>query len=133
MPQLELQLELLPGLFSVVQLAADSELPPWAADQNFCSVTRTTEELSLVVPERSVPKGGRVEEVWNCLRVRGQLDFKLTGVLSALSAPLAREGIPVFVISTFNTDYLFVKSEALGDSLRILKDSGFSIAPAPGC
>jgi hypothetical protein len=128
-----LQLELLPGLFSVVQLAADSEIPPWAADQNFCSVTRTADELSVVVPDESVPKGGRVEEGWNCLKVRGPLDFKLTGVLAALSAPLARKKISVFVISTFNTDYLLVKSEALEESLQILKNSGFSVLATPGC
>jgi hypothetical protein len=130
MPRIELQLELLPGSFSIVQLAPDSKIPHWAEDKEFCSVTRTSEELSLVVPAGSVPEDITVEKGWNCLRVRGTLDFKLTGVLADLSAPLAREGIPVFVVSTFNTDYLFVKSASLKESLQVLKSSGYSVLPA---
>jgi len=133
MLRLALQLEVLPDEFSLVQLAPDSDLPEWAENASFCSLTRTPDEISIVIPETSVPKGVIAERGWRCLRVKGTLGFDLTGVLAALSTPLAQAGIPLFIVSTYNTDYLLVKSASLEKSLQVLKGSGHTVVPGPSC
>src|SRR4051794_39552140 len=106
-----LSLEILDGTFAVCRLHEESPLPAWAAGSPFCCLARTAEELSIVCPEDRVPEGVRAERGWRCLRVAGTLDFAEVGVLAALLAPLAGAGIPVFVVSTFETDYLLVKGD----------------------
>ena len=71
-----------------------------------------------------VPPGGVAEGGWRCLRVEGPLAFEMTGVLAALSGPLAEAGIPIFVISTFDTDYLLVKSGDLDRACATLANEG---------
>ena len=85
-------------------------------------------KLELLPDEFSVV---RLAPGWRCLRVSGPLDFEMTGVLSALSSPLARAGIPIFVLSTYNTDYLLVKSVSLQQSLTVLRDSGYLVVDNP--
>jgi uncharacterized protein len=69
----------------------------------------------------------RREAGWRCLKVLGPLDFSLTGILAALAAPLAAAGIPVFVVSTFDTDYLMVKAENLDRAGATLSGAGHRI------
>lgn len=124
---MELHLQALPGRLAVCRLPANAEVPSWALTARFASITRTEDELSVVCPEGSVPETGTdpqiecVEEGWRVLKVRGPLDFSLTGVLAALSAPLAEAGIPIFALSTFDTDYLLVKAERLEQALEALR------------
>src|SRR4051794_26131599 len=103
-----LRLRLLPDAYALCRLAADVELPSWAGG-DFVAVTRTADELSVVCPQQRVPDGVRAEAGWRCWRVVDTLDFALVGVLAALLEPLARAGISVFAVSTFDTDYLLVK------------------------
>src|SRR5262249_4512688 len=91
---------------AVCKLAEDDEVPGWAVGAGFFSITRTADELSVVCPEELVPEGVKVERGWRALRVAGVIDFSVVGVLAELTAPLARAGVGVFAISTFNTDYL---------------------------
>jgi hypothetical protein len=123
----------LDGLFAVCRLAAHTPQPAWAAEAlagAFLSITSTAEELSIVAPEGAVPDGVRGESGWRCFRVAGTLDFALTGVLSALLVPLADAGIAVFVVSTFDTDYLLVKDDRWGEAIEVLKRQGYHIASA---
>jgi hypothetical protein len=106
----------LDGLFAVCRLAAEAPLPAWAAgspDGSLVSITRTADELSIVCRQDVVPEGVRCERGWRVLRVAGTLDFTLVGVLASLLAPLAEAGVAVFVLSTFDTDYLLVKHDRL--------------------
>jgi hypothetical protein len=107
------RLTLLQGRLAVCRLAAEEPIPDWVWGKGFVSVTRTPEELSLVCPEGCLPAdtAGRVERGFRAFRVEGPLDFGLSGVLASLLDPLARERIPVFVISTFDTDYLLVRED----------------------
>lgn len=74
-------------------------------------LARTDEEISLVCRAESVPADcSRFEAGWRMFRVEGELDFGLTGILANLSGTLAREKIPLFAVSTFNTDYILVQS-----------------------
>ena len=67
-----------------------------------------------------MPGGVVCEKGWTCLEVKGPLDFSMTGVLASLARPLAEAGIALFVISTYDTDYLLVKEHALTDSVTAL-------------
>jgi len=118
-----LRLRVLAGEYAVWQLPPDAELP--AVDPtDFFSITRTADELSIVLPVAAVPAGARAETGWRCLRVAGPLSFELTGILADLSAPLARSGIPIFVISTYETDYLLVNVSDLDRARAALEDEG---------
>jgi len=69
-----------------------------------------------------------ISDEWRCIKVEGPLDFSLTGILSSLISPLAEAEISIFTISTFDTDYLLVKSNTLKRTLQILAEHGHSIS-----
>lgn len=96
----------------------------------FVSLTMSAGEISLVCEAAAAPDGGAVERGWRGLRVAGVLDFSLVGILAALTSALAEAGVPVFAVSTYNTDYLFVKEENLGAALRALAAHGHRLADA---
>ncbi len=126
----QLQLVLLEDTFAVCRLATDDRLPGWATVGPFVSITRTTDELSVVCREEAVPEGVRCERGWRCLRVAGTLDFSLVGVLASLLSPLAEAGVSVFVISTFDTDFLLVKAPELERAAEVLRRAGHTICPS---
>jgi hypothetical protein len=91
---------------------------------DFLSITRTADELSIVSPVAAVSAGAPAETDWRCLQVVGPLAFELTGIVAALSVPLAESGIPIFVVSTFDTDYLLVKARDLDRTISVLRGEG---------
>ena len=93
-------------------------------------MTRTDDELSVVSASNDVPVGVTAEKGWRCLRVEGPLAFEMTGVLANLSAPLARAKVPIFVVSTYDTDYLLVKDLDLDRACSVLQGDGHVIAPS---
>jgi hypothetical protein len=112
--------------FAVCRLASDAPLPAWAAGP-LVSITRTPDELSIVCRREDVPDDVRCEPGWRCLRVAGLLEFALVGVLAGLLPPLADAGIPVFVVSTFDTDYLLVKEDRLEAAVAVLRGAGHRV------
>lgn len=127
MPPDQRALLLLDGTFAVCQLKPAVSVPPWAVTDDFCSITRTADELSIVCRQEAVPEGIRCEPGWRCLRVAGTIPFPVVGVLASLTTPLAEAGISVFAISTFDTDYLLVKAEDLERAIDVLRRRGHSI------
>ena len=121
-----MKLTVLAGEFSVWRLAADAPLPAVEAG-TFLSMTRSEDELSIVSSSSEVPADTTVETGWRCLKIEGPLAFEMTGVLAALSVPLADAGIPIFVISTFDTDYLLVKATDLKRACSVLRDDGHTV------
>lgn len=121
-----LSLALLPDLLAVCRLDPDSPLPA-ATRAGFWSVTRTADEISVILPEDQVQPGWKVEPGWRAFHVAGPLDFGLTGVLASLAQPLADAGIPVFVLSTFDTDYLLVKEVRLERATQTLFKAGHTV------
>ncbi|MHC4947832.1 MAG: ACT domain-containing protein [Planctomycetota bacterium] len=116
-----LALEWLPGRYAVCRLDPAAPVPAWAAPAGgLSSVTRTDRELSIVADEKRVPADVAAERGFVALRVAGTLDFALTGVLSTLTGALADAGVPVFVVSTFETDVLLVKAGRREDAVRAL-------------
>ena len=129
-----LRLHLLPDRLAVCRLDPGAPLPeavlfpPPARGETIFSVTRTGEELSIVCSEDSVALGSRVERGWRCLKVAGPLQFSLTGVLAALAVPLAEREVSIFALSTFDTDYLLVKSDQLETAAAALREAGHEVA-----
>jgi len=117
-------LRVLPGTLAVCQLPPGAEIPGWAATGAFTSITRTDDELSIVCPESSVPPGTRCESGWRALQVKGPLDFALTGILAAIVQPLAQQGVSVFAISTFHTDYVLVREHDFEKAVGALRAAG---------
>ena len=109
-----LELRATPWRLAICRFAPDAALPAWVlhASAEFWSLTRTPHELSVVCSEDDLPPSVdlQVEKDWCAFEVVGPLAFGLTGVVSGLTAPLAAAGIPVFVVSTYDTDYVLVKS-----------------------
>ena len=122
-----LSLVLLPYPLSVCRLDPDAPTPDWVTSSRFWSLTRSEDELSIVCEESIVPAGMRSEPSWRALKVRGPLDFSLTGILAALIAPLAQVGISIFAISTFDTDYLLIKQSQLDRAVAALRSAGHSV------
>jgi uncharacterized protein len=123
------ELDLHATLLAVCRLPPEAAVPRWA-DQVFrplVSITRTAEELSVVVPQTVVPDDVQAEPDWRALSVRGPLPFHLTGVLASLAAPLAEAGVPIFALSTHDTDWLLVGHDHVGDACAALEDAGHRI------
>jgi hypothetical protein len=109
---------------AVCRLGGADPIPNWAVQGAFFSITRTAEELSVVCPEKLVPKEVRAERGWRALRVAGVIDFSVIGVLAELTALLAEDRIGVLALSTYNTDYLLVKEHDLGRATEKLREAG---------
>jgi hypothetical protein len=127
MPFQQVTLNVVAGIFAVCRLEADAPIPPWAIECEFFSITRTGEELSIVIPEDTVPDGVVAERGWGCLRAAGNVPFSTIGVLASLTATLAASGVSVFALSTFNTDYLLMKQSEMSTALAALRKGGHVI------
>ncbi len=122
-----LTLSFLPDRYAVCRLGGDDPVPDWACSRGFVSITRTQEELSIVCLQDSVPADVSCRRDWRCLKVAGPLDFSQTGVLASLAGPLADAGIPIFVISTYDTDYLLVPESRATRAAEVLMDAGHQV------
>lgn len=127
-----LRISLLEGHMSVCRLDGASEVPEWALEGGFFSVTRTGEELSAVCPDGVVPEGVRREGGWRALRLAGPFEFSEVGVLLSVAAPLAEAGVGIFAVSTFDTDYVLVKEEQLRSAVAALRGRGHEVENGGG-
>ncbi|WP_043932624.1 ACT domain-containing protein [Bacillus sp. EB01] len=124
-----MKLKIIDSTFSVVKFPPAETIPLWALNCEVFSITRTDEELSVVCPSECLPSSDQLKEVendWKCIKVEGVLDFSLTGILSSLATTLAENKISIFAISTFNTDYLLVKSQSIEKARIVLENNGHS-------
>jgi hypothetical protein len=115
------------GRFAVCKLPPGSAIPAWATAGDVFSVTRTGDELSVVCRQELVPAGIQAEVGWRCLRVAGAAPFTLVGVLASLTGPVASASVGVFAVSTFDTDYLFVKEAEFQTAVAALRRAGHSV------
>jgi hypothetical protein len=102
-------------------------MPDWAVSGGLTSVSWTAGETSVVCSTAVVPAGVQVDIGWRAFVVAGPLDFSLTGILLAITAPLAQAGVGIFAVSTYDTDYVLVKSSALGEAVAALRAVGHTI------
>ena len=122
-----LTLKILPNRLAVCRLDADSPLPDWIDQSGFYTITRTAEELSIVCDQTLVAPAITGNRGWRCFKVEGPLDFSETGIIFSLTQPLAKNAIAVFVISTFDTDYLMVKEKDFAKANDVLTAAGHRV------
>lgn len=122
-----LTLWVLPEELAVCQAPPGTKLPEELHRQPFWSLTRTADELSLVIPEDAAPPGWKVERGWRALQVPGPLDFTKIGVLAGIAAPLAEAEISIFALSTYATDYILLKEADLEQGKSALMDAGYVV------
>ncbi|MGL4799583.1 MAG: ACT domain-containing protein [Cellulosilyticaceae bacterium] len=119
-----MKLKLLSEQFSVCKIADVGQVN-W--EDRYCFVGKTDEELSLVCSSKYVPADTLAcEEGWRGFRIEGVLDFSLIGILAKISTILAEQKIGIFVVSTFNTDYILIKEEKLEETVEVLEKQGYS-------
>ncbi|MCI5072294.1 ACT domain-containing protein [bacterium] len=114
--------------FAIARLNPSDPIPEWAHHSEFFSINKTQDELSIVCSQNNVPKDIQHEKDWRALKVEGPLDFSLTGILYSLTKPLAEQKISLFAISTFDTDYILVKSNDFTQACKALSETGFTVA-----
>jgi len=122
-----LSLTLLKGSFAIHRLASEAQIPVGALNSPFFAITRTDEELSLVVPESVEIESEKSEPGWACFKVEGPLEFELVGVLAGISSILAEARISIFALSTFDTDYILVKQDQVQAAKEALTSAGYQI------
>jgi hypothetical protein len=127
--QHQLKFRCLDGAYAIVRLAPGSAIPEWAAHGEFTSTTRTADELSIVCQIENLPTDLRSPQRWICLKLEGPFPFNLTGVLLSFIEPLSSKGIPIFAISTYDTDYVLIQEEWAGAALTELQNAGHELWP----
>lgn len=118
-------LTVLADTFTIHKLAPDASIPVKILNCDFYSVSKTPEELSLVCPEQIDVNSEQISQDWKCIKVKGPLDFNLTGILSGISDILAHANISIMAVSTFNTDYILVRKQALDEAISVLMQAGY--------
>ena len=121
---------LLPNTFAIVRLQASDSTPRWAKGGPLVSVTRTESELSIVCREAVVPAGTHADRGWQCLRVEGPMPLTMVGVAAEFTKILAKAGISVFIVATFDTDYVLVKGDRIEAATKALQSAGHSVKRA---
>jgi uncharacterized protein len=129
-----MELDLYAADLAVCRLPADALVPDWAqqASGPLVSITWTDRELSIVVAQAAVPPDVQAEGGWRAMAVRGPLPFHLVGILASLATPLADAEVPVFAISTHDTDWLLVRHDRLKDALAALAAAGHRVHDRSG-
>jgi hypothetical protein len=119
----QLKFRLLPGTYAIVRLAPDAPVPDWAARGDFNSITRTADELSIVCPTINLPSEVHCSHRWICLKLEGRFPFLQTGVLLSFIEPLSTKDVPIFAISTYDTDYVLIQ-EGFAWAVDVLREAG---------
>jgi hypothetical protein len=116
-----------PEVLAVCQLPMGTDWPAPPRDGSLFSITAAETGLTVVCRPDQVPPGARVEPDWRALSVVGPLDFSLIGVIGSLTARLAEAGVSVFVLSTFDTDHVLVKEDAVDTAVDALRRAGHAV------
>jgi hypothetical protein len=117
----------LPGLYIIIRQDSNSPVPGWATKGEFVSITRTADELSIVCPADHIPEEFSAAPRWICLKLEGPFPFSQTGVLLSFIEPLSSNAIPIFAISTYDTDYILIPQEHVDRALILLREAGHEL------
>jgi hypothetical protein len=113
---------------AICRLAADATVPPWALAAAFWSMTRTPDELSVVVPESVVPRDVTASRDWRAIRFAGPLPLDQTGILASVTGPLAAAHVSVFAVATYDTDYVLVPHAQQRQAISALERAGHRVS-----
>jgi hypothetical protein len=123
----QLKFILMEGIYSLCRLAPQETLPSWSLSSPFYTISKTSDELSVVCESSYVPAEVKQDGDWRLLKIAAVLDLSLTGITAKFSTALANAGVNLCVIATYQTDYLLVKQEKLAISITALQNAGFII------
>ena len=124
-PSVNLVLSVLSETFTIHKFLPDASIPKEIVKSNYYSVSKNKNELSVVCSELIEVQSLQSSKGWKCIKVKGPLDFNLTGILAGISDILAQANISIFVISTFDTDYILVRSQDLPSAKTKLIQTGY--------
>jgi hypothetical protein len=120
-------LSVFPGEYSILRFNSEDPLPGWILSAEFFSITRTPDELSIITDHVGpVPENTRISKNWRMIRINGQLDLGLVGIIAGITAILKVKNIPVFILSTFDTDYILVNKGHLSEATEALEQEGYN-------
>jgi len=128
----KLKLQLLNETFTINKLPQFAEIPSILSKGEMCFISRTDEELSIVCPDFMAPNNVQQELGWRCLKVEGMMKLQEVGVLASITQPLSEAGVPIFAVSTFDTDYVFVMDEHLVNVVHVLQQAGHEFVHKEG-
>ena len=120
----QLRLRLLPATFAICKLEPHAAVPHWLPSRGFTAVIRTAEELSIYSEAGAVPPDVLAARGWRAFELVGPFDFEQTGVIASVAGPLSEAGISISVLATYNTDYIFVREDALECATEVLSAAG---------
>lgn len=124
----KIKFRLLPGQYVIIRLSPGASVPDWATRGDFHSITRTNEELSIICrSDNLIDLQSKAR--WICLKLQGPFPFSQTGVLLSFIKPLSSNGVPIFAISTYDTDYVLVQEEFAEQALSTLQRAGHEFLP----
>lgn len=123
----QLALSLLDGTYGICRLPAAAGLPDWTLATPLFSITATESELTIVCPWEAIPSESRGQTSWRCLRIDGSFALDETGVLASVAEPLAEAGISIFVVSSYDTDFILVKKAKVETAVAALAANGHAV------
>jgi uncharacterized protein len=113
------------GPFAICRLEWDAEIPDWATNGTLSSITRTSDELSIICEETAVPRDVKAERGFHCVQLLGPFDFQAIGILESFLRPLAEAAVPIFAISTYDTDWILIQERHWERALLVLTTAGY--------
>lgn len=122
-----MNLKRLKALFAVVKLAPSAPLPDWATQSTPLFIARTSDELSIMCPQATVPTDIEASRDYVCFRVDGELDFDQVGVVASVSSPIANAGISLFLVSTHDRDYVLIHRDDVEKAITVYESHGFAV------
>jgi uncharacterized protein len=117
----------LEGIYAIAQMAPDAAIPAWADGPGFASISRSDEELSVVCRLDRIPADIKHDGGWTCYKFQGPFAFDETGILLAVIRPLSENDIGIFAVSTFDTDYLLIKTADKARAEAFLAAAGHTL------
>ena len=123
-----LPLRVAPAPLAVCRFAPGDAVPEWAIGGEFVTISRTPDELSITCEQARVPWSVAAERDYRAIKVIGPLPMDLVGIFASIAGPLAAADVPIFAISTFETDYVLVKQDHLEAALCTLRDAGHTVS-----
>jgi hypothetical protein len=112
---------------AIVRLPSDADIPAWPSG-GFVTDTRTADELSIVCRQASVPRDVRQERDRIGFAIMGVIPQTTVGLLASLCVALAAAKVPVFVISTFDTDWILVPAERFEETRAVFEGLGHAVS-----
>ena len=127
MSECYMDLQIRDGAYQLIKLPANQPIPAAVLDQGFYSVTKTPDELSVIVSETVTIESKYKEAGWSIIKFVNNMDLTLVGVTARITAVLAGSDVNICALATYSTDYIMVKRERLSDAVKALKSAGYHI------